>query len=113
MIPLAILCDEYIDRSKLTEQKNTFEYIVSTLQVGRNNKVTDDNTKGKILFIASSITTNPVFKYENFEDNYCIMNNEPRAGSFLKQRISLAIQIANSACLLGAVNDKTTFDESF
>ena len=28
MIPLTFLCDEYIDRPKLTEQKNPFEYIV-------------------------------------------------------------------------------------
>ena len=28
MIPLAFLYDEYIDRPKLCEQKNTFEYIV-------------------------------------------------------------------------------------
>ena len=28
MIPLTILYDDYIDRRKLTEQKNPFEYIV-------------------------------------------------------------------------------------
>ena len=28
MIPLTTLYDEYIDRSKLSEQKNPFEYIV-------------------------------------------------------------------------------------
>ena len=28
MIPLKFLCDEYMDRPKLTEQKNPFEYIV-------------------------------------------------------------------------------------
>ena len=31
----------------------------------------------------------------------------------LKQRISLAIQIANAACVLGTINDKITFDEFF
>ena len=41
----------------------------------------------------------------------CIMNNEPGVDSFLKQRISLAIPIANAACVLGTVNKKTTFDE--
>ena len=41
------------------------------------------------------------------------MNNEHRAGSFLKQRIFFAIQIANAACLWGTVNEKTTFDEIF
>ena len=28
MIPLTVLCDEYIDRPKLSEQKKPFEYIV-------------------------------------------------------------------------------------
>ena len=28
MIPVSTLCDEYIDRPKLSEQKNPFEYIV-------------------------------------------------------------------------------------
>ena len=28
MIPLTFLCDEYIDRPKLSEQKKTFEFIV-------------------------------------------------------------------------------------
>ena len=38
MIPVSTLYDEYIDRRKLTEQKNPFEYIVpSPLKRGRNN----------------------------------------------------------------------------
>ena len=41
MIPLTFLCDEYIDRPKLTEQKkNPFEYIVPpppTSGVGTKN----------------------------------------------------------------------------
>ena len=42
--------------------------------------------------------------------------NSCRAGSFLKQRISLALislalQIANAACIPGTINDKITFDE--
>ena len=44
--------------------------------------------------------------------NLSICTEEPRAGSFLKQRISLAIQIANAACVLGTINDKITFDEN-
>ena len=35
MIPVSTLCDEYIDRRKLSE-KNPFEYIVPPPQVGRN-----------------------------------------------------------------------------
>ena len=38
--------------------------------------------------------------------NLSICTEEPRAGSFLNQRISLAIQIANAACVLGTINDK-------
>ena len=45
--------------------------------------------------------------------NLSICTEEPRAGSFLKQRISLAIQIANAACVLGTINDKIAFDEIF
>ena len=45
--------------------------------------------------------------------NLSICTEEPRAISFLKQRISLAIQIANAACVLGTINDKITFDEIF
>ena len=45
--------------------------------------------------------------------NLSICTEEPRAGSFLKQRISLARQIANAACVLGTINDKITFDENF
>ena len=45
--------------------------------------------------------------------NLSICTEEPRAGSFLKQRSSLAIQIANAACVLGTMNDKITFDEIF
>ena len=36
----------------------------------------------------------------------CIKVKEPRAGSFLKQRISLSIEIANSASVFGTTNDK-------
>ena len=39
MIPLTPLYDEYIDRSKLIEQKNSFECIVPpTLQKGSEQK---------------------------------------------------------------------------
>ena len=45
--------------------------------------------------------------------NLSICTEEPRAGSFLKQRISLAIQIANAACVLGTINDKNNFRRNF
>ena len=34
MIPLSTLYDEYIDRSKLSEQKNPFEYILPSPSKG-------------------------------------------------------------------------------
>ena len=34
MIPLSPLYDEYIDRSKLSEQKNPFEYILPSPSKG-------------------------------------------------------------------------------
>ena len=39
MIPLTFLYDEYIDRSKLCEQKNPFEYIVPSLTSGVGIKI--------------------------------------------------------------------------
>ena len=42
--------------------------------------------------------------------NISICTEEPRTGSFLKQRIFLAIHVANAACVLGTINDKITFD---
>ena len=45
--------------------------------------------------------------------NLSICTEEPRAGSFLKQTISLAKQIPNAACILWTINDKTFFDEIF
>ena len=45
--------------------------------------------------------------------NKSICTEEPRASSFLKQRISLAIQIANAACVLETIEDKINIDEIF
>ena len=45
--------------------------------------------------------------------NISVCTEEPRAGSFLKQRITLALQIANTACILKTKNDKINFDEIF
>ena len=45
MIPLTFLYDEYIDRPKLSEQKNPFEYIVPppTSGVGTINHLNSSN----------------------------------------------------------------------
>ena len=38
-------------------------------------------------------------------------HDNQRAGSFLKQRISMALQIGNAACVLGTVSDRDAFEE--
>ena len=48
MIPLTILYDEYIDQSKLTEQKNPFENIVPPPQAARNNYIVMRGQKTEI-----------------------------------------------------------------
>ena len=42
---------------------------------------------------------------------FCRLHDDQRAGSFLKQRISIALQIGNQACNLGFVRD--AFEEIF
>ena len=37
---------------------------------------------------------------------FCRSHDDQRAGSFLKQRISMALQIGNAACVLGTVSDR-------
>ena len=43
----------------------------------------------------------------------CRSHDDQRAGSFLKQRISLALQIGNAACVLGTVSDREAFEEFY
>ena len=40
----------------------------------------------------------------------CRSHDNQRAGSFLKQQISMALQIGNAACVLGTVSDKDAFE---
>ena len=51
MIHLTLLYDEYIDRPKLTEHKNPFEYIVHSPQVGseQRDQQWDANTTSTYL----------------------------------------------------------------
>ena len=37
-------------------------------------------------------------------------HDDQRAGSFLKQRISMVLQIGNAACVLGTVSDRDAFE---
>ena len=43
----------------------------------------------------------------------CRSHDDPRAGSFLKQRISMALQIGNAAFVLGTVSDRDAFEEVY
>ena len=43
----------------------------------------------------------------------CRSHDNPRAGSFLKQRISMALQIGKAVCVLESVGDKDAFEEFF
>ena len=43
MIPLTVLYDEYIDRPKLFEEKNAFEYIVPPTASGVGTKIWQTN----------------------------------------------------------------------
>ena len=40
----------------------------------------------------------------------CRSHDDQRPGSFLKQRISMALQIGNVACVLGTVSDRDAFE---
>ena len=43
----------------------------------------------------------------------CRSHDDQRAGSFLKQRISMALQIGNAACVLETVSDRDAFEEIY
>ena len=40
----------------------------------------------------------------------CRSHDDQRAGSLLKQRISMALQIGNAACVPGTVSDRVAFE---
>ena len=40
-------------------------------------------------------------------------HDDQRAGSFLKQRISMALQIGKAACVLGTVSKRDAFEEIY
>ena len=43
----------------------------------------------------------------------CRSHDDQRAGSFLKQRISMALQIGIAARVLGTVSDRDVFEEIY
>ena len=43
----------------------------------------------------------------------CRSHDDQRAGSFLKQQISMALQIGNAACVLGTASDRDAFGEVY
>ena len=54
---------------------------------------------------------------ENFITRLCKMlcrsHDDQRVGKFLKQRISMALQIGNAACVLGTVSDRDAYAEIY
>ena len=44
---------------------------------------------------------------------FCRSHDDQRAGSFLKQRVSMALQIGNAACVLETVSDGDAFEEIY
>ena len=58
MIPLTTLYDDYIDRPKLTEQKNPFEYIVPPPLKWVGTKTVDVALKNEIPQMSSRISCN-------------------------------------------------------
>ena len=46
-------------------------------------------------------------------EKLCRSHDDQRAGSFLKQRISMALQIGDAACVLGTVSDRVAFEEIY
>ena len=44
---------------------------------------------------------------------HCRSHDNQQAGSFLKQRISMALQIGNADCVLGTVSDRNAFEEIY
>ena len=43
----------------------------------------------------------------------CCLHGDRRFGNFLKQRISMALQIGNATCVLGTVSDRVAFEEIY
>ena len=43
----------------------------------------------------------------------CRSLDDQQGGSFLKQRISMALQIGNAACVLGTLSDRDAFEEIY
>ena len=48
---------------------------------------------------------------KNLCKKLCVCNQENRAGSFFRQRLSLAIQVGNAASLVGTVRDEDHLSE--
>ena len=43
----------------------------------------------------------------------CRSHEYQRVGSVLKQRISMALQVGNAACVLGTVSDRDAFEDIY
>ena len=52
-------------------------------------------------------------KFSRVSVKCCRSHDDQRVGSFLKQRILMALQIDNAACVLGTVSDGDAFEEIY
>ena len=90
MIPVSTLYDEYIDRRKLTEQKNPFEYIVPPPSRGVGTK----KFGGKVLKDEKNCDPARVililFRYFMTHNFFCW----PYNGSFCKKFIIVISEIS-------------------
>ena len=48
-----------------------------------------------------------------YDMNVLFEQSDQRAASFLQQRIPMALQIGNAACVLGTVSDRDPFEEIY
>ena len=48
-----------------------------------------------------------------YDMNVLFEQSDQRAASFLQQRIPIALQIGNAACVLGTVSDRDPFEEIY
>ena len=72
MLPLTILYDEYIDRSKLTEQKKPVEYVVPPPSRGvgtKNIQCLDESCENQISWANSPQNRQDTKKMASIESN--------------------------------------------
>ena len=95
---------------KLSKQKD--ELIILGSPLGPKSQA-DLLEKKKLLEVQGSLgESSEIFITRLCKLHYRSHDDQP-AGSFLKQRISMALQIGNAACVLGTVSDRDAFEQIY